>query len=133
MDEVTRWVQSEKPEDLEELRSYCLRFAKTYSLEDSVWINFDEIIKATPLTAIANKVAYLKQNKFVDSQDDEYRYLIRIDEYRITDEISPLTFVEDQIRNIIINKRKVELANNLEEQVFNEAVNNKDFEVYGKN
>lgn len=133
LDEVTRWVQSEKPEDLEELRSYCLRFAKTYSLEDSVWINFDEIIKATPLTAIANKVAYLKQNKFVDSQDDEYRYLIRIDEYRITDEISPLTFVEDQIRNIIINKRKVELAKNLEEQVFNEAVNNKDFEVYAKN
>jgi len=130
--QVKKWIQSEKVSDLEELRSYCLRFATSYSLEDSVWLNFDEVIKGTPLTAIANKVDFLKQNRFVESVDDEFQYFIRIDEYRITDEISPLTFVEDQIRNIIINKRKVELAKNLEDRVFNDAVSKKDFEVYAK-
>jgi hypothetical protein len=132
LSQVKKWVQSDKPKDLEELKSYCLRFANAYSLEDSVWINFDEVIKGTPLTAITNKVEFLKQNKFVESTDDEFNYLIRIDEYRITDDISPLPFVEDQIRSIIINKRKVELAKNLEDRVFNEAVRKKDFEVYAK-
>jgi hypothetical protein len=129
---VKNWVTSKKKEDLEELRSYCLRFATSYSLEDSVWLNFDEVIRGTPLTAITNKVEFLRQNKFAESNDDEFNYLIRIDEYRIIDEISPLTFVEEQIRSIIINKRKVELAKNLEDKVFNEAVSKKDFEVYAK-
>lgn len=128
--EVKKWMQSDKAQDLDDLKSYCLRFATSYSLEDSIWLNFDEIIKNTPLVAITNKVEFLKQNKFVDSKDDEFNYFIRIDEYRITDEISPLSFVEDQIRSIIINKRKVELAKNLEEEVFNKAVRNKDFEIY---
>jgi hypothetical protein len=77
-------------------------------------------------------VEFLRKNRFVESTDDEFNYLIRIDEYRITDQISPLTFVEDQIRSIIINKRKVELTRNLEDKVFNEAVTKKDFEVYVK-
>ncbi|HEX9650474.1 MAG TPA: peptidyl-prolyl cis-trans isomerase [Cyclobacteriaceae bacterium] len=130
--QVKNWVLSNKQKDLEELRSYCLRFATNYSLEDSVWLNFDEVIRGTPLTAITNKVEFLRKNRFVESTDDEFNYLIRIDEYRITDQISPLTFVEDQIRSIIINKRKVELTRNLEDKVFNEAVTKKDFEVYVK-
>jgi len=130
--QVKKWLQSNKVQDLDDLKSYCLRFATSYSLEDSVWLNFDEIIKNTPLVGITNKVEFLKQNNFVESSDDEFQYLIRINEYRITDQISPLAFVEDQIRSIIINKRKVELAKNLEDKVFNQAVVNKDFEVYDK-
>jgi len=131
--QVKKWIQSDKTQDIEDLKSYCLRFATSYSLEDSIWLNFDEIIKNTPLVAITNKVEFLKQNDFVESKDDEFDYFIRIKEYKITDEISPLAFVEDQIRNIIINKRKVELAKNLEEEVFNKALQNKDFEIYDQN
>jgi len=38
--------------------------------------------------------------------------------------------VEDQIKNILINKRKVELARNLEEDVYERAKRNNEFEVY---
>jgi hypothetical protein len=52
-----------------------------------------------------------------------------VDEYRISDNVSPLEFVKDDIKNIILNKRKVELARQLEDEVYNEAVNNKEFEI----
>jgi predicted house-cleaning noncanonical NTP pyrophosphatase (MazG superfamily) len=50
--------------------------------------------------------------------------------YRISDNISPLEFVRDDIRNIILNKRKVELAKRLEDEVYNKAVSEKEFEVF---
>jgi hypothetical protein len=41
-----------------------------------------------------------------------------------------LEFVKDDIRNIILNKRKVELAKKLEDDVFKEAQDDEDFEIY---
>ncbi len=72
----------------------------------------------------------MQDNKFIESEDDDFLYFLRIDDYKISDQISPLEFVEDQIRNIIINKRKVELTNELERKVFEDALRNNEFEIY---
>ena len=130
LSDLRGWINSNKQEDRDELKSYCLRFATSYSLEDSTWINFDEMIKGTPLEGISNKVDYLRRNKYEESSDDDYYYFIRIDDYKIKDQISPVEFVADQIRNILINKRKIELAKSLEERVYSDAIQKKYFEVY---
>lgn len=123
-------VNSTRPQDREELKSYCIRFASSYSLEDSSWINFDDLIKDSQVIDNNNKVQFLRRNKTARLTDDGFIYLFKINEYRISDQISPMEFVSDQIRNIIINRRKVDLANNLEENVYKEAMINNDFEVY---
>ncbi len=41
-----------------------------------------------------------------------------------------MEFVKDDIRNIIINKRKVLLAQELEEKVFNDAIEKDEFEIF---
>ncbi len=130
LEKLTLLINSSQYKEQEELKSYCLRFATAYSLEDSTWINFDEVVEDSPMNAILNKVQFLKENRYIETSDDRFSYFLRIDEYKISDQISPLEFVKDQIRNIIINKRKVELANNLEDEVFDRAVNNNDFEIY---
>lgn len=130
LEKLTLLINSSQYKEQEELKSYCLRFATAYSLEDSTWINFDEVVADSPMNAILNKVQFLKENRYIETSDDRFSYYLRIDEYKISDQISPLEFVKDQIRNIIINKRKVELANNLEDEVFDRAVNNNDFEIY---
>jgi len=38
--------------------------------------------------------------------------------------------VRDQIMGIIVNKRKVELARNLEKEVYDKAVETRSFEIY---
>lgn len=127
---LRRLIRSQKPEDKEELRSYCYRFATTYSLEDSVWLNFDEVIANTPLIGIPNKVQYLKRNSYVETSDDNYLYFLRINEYKISDQNSPVEFVADQIKAIIKNKRKVVLKDQLEQDIFKRAIRNNEFEIY---
>ncbi|EMR02669.1 hypothetical protein ADICEAN_02208 [Cesiribacter andamanensis AMV16] len=118
--------------DREKVKSYAYRFATDYMLDDGVWINFDELIMNTPLSGIPNKVQWLKNNKYAESADEEYIYLLNIQDYKITDEISPLEFVRDQIETIIVNKRKTELASRLEEELYENARKNNAFEVYEK-
>lgn len=127
---VKALITSDKPEDTEELNSYCLSFATQYQLDDSVWMVFDEVIKNTPMMGIANKVQFLKDQDYIESSDDHYTYFLKIKEYRISDNESPLEFVKEGIRNIIINKRKVELAKQLEEDIYERATKNNEFEIY---
>ncbi|ELR70994.1 hypothetical protein C900_03124 [Fulvivirga imtechensis AK7] len=123
-------LMSQKVDDIEELNSYCLSFATQYQLDDSVWMVFDEVIKNSPLAEIPNKVQFLKNQRFVESSDDQFLYFLKIEEYRISDNVSPLEFVKEDIKNIIINKRKVGLAKQLEEDVYERATKDKSFEIY---
>jgi len=128
--EVKRWMNSGKAGDLEQLKEYCLAYATLYSLQDSLWINFDDLIKNTPLAELPNKVDFISKNKYTEFNDDQSLYFLRITEYKIINDISPLEVVQDQIKNIIINKRKVELAKDLEEDIYERAKGNKEFEIY---
>lgn len=127
---ISKLIRSKKVEDHEKLMSYCLSYATTYQLRDTVWMNFDDIVISTPLSKTPNKVQLLKTNDFIEASDSLNTFYLHIIEYKITDEQSPLEFVKDQIRDVIINKRKIELANKLEEDVYEKAVNNNDFEIY---
>ncbi len=117
-------------ENREEIKSYCLSFASSYSMDDSVWYNFEEVIKNTPLISIPNKVQFLRENKFVETSDDLYVYLFKITDYKISDQMSPLEFVKDDITKIILNKRKVALTQKLKEEIYANAKKTKEFEIF---
>lgn len=114
----------------EEIKSYCLSFASSYTLDDSVWYNFEEVVKNTPLISIPNKVQFLRENKFVETSDDVYVYFFKITDYKISDQLSPLEFVKDDIAKIILNKRKVALTQKLKEEIYADAKENKEFEIF---
>ncbi|HEY0652510.1 MAG TPA: peptidyl-prolyl cis-trans isomerase [Chryseosolibacter sp.] len=115
-----------------ELKSFCLSFSAAYHISDSTWMIFDELVRNSPIIEIPNKVQFLKTNPYYETEDDNYLYFLKVDEYRISDNVSPLEFVRDEISNIILNKRKVELAKKLEDEVYNNALEQNDFEIYGR-
>ena len=130
LDRLRALLYSSRASDLEELNSYCLSFAAAYELNDSIWMTFDEVVKNSPLAEIPNKVQFLRNRKYSETSDDQYRYYLKIEEYRISDNVSPLEFVREDIHNIITNKRKVELAKELEQNIYENAKSTNGFEIY---
>jgi hypothetical protein len=122
-------IFSQNEKDKKELKSYCLSFSVAYQLADSSWLVFDELVRNSPLIEIPNKVQFLKSNPYHEEEDDQYLYYLKVDEYRISDNVSPLEFVRDEISNIILNKRKVDLAKKLEDEVYNNALQKEEFEI----
>lgn len=123
-------IFSSKESDVAELKTYCLSFSTSYHLSDSTWMEFDKLVVGSPLAEIPNKVQFLKNTPYHETSDAESLYFLKVDEYKISDNVSPLEFVRGEIYNIILNKRKVELAKKLEDDVYENAAKRKEFEIF---
>lgn len=121
---------SKRDKDVAELKSYCLSFSAAYHLADSSWIEFDKLAVNSPLAEIPNKIQFLRSYNYYETSDTDFLYFLKIDAYKISDNVSPLEFVKQDIKNIILNKRKVELARKLEDDVYENAAKKNDFEIF---
>jgi hypothetical protein len=123
--------KSERPQDRMALEDYCHQFADNFFLNDNIWLLFDDLLKEIPIETY-DQEKYLKNNRFVEFEDQDFLYLVNIKGFRIRDSISPLSFERDNIRNIIINKRKLTIIEQMRKQVYDEALRKNDFEIYFK-
>lgn len=130
LNRVKRWILSSKEKDVKTLQEYCFGYALNFTLVDSVWINYDDLVRGSPFAETPNTVQFLRNRKYAEASDDENKYFLKISEYKKTDDIAPLDVVKDQIVDIIINRRKIALAENLEKEVYNEAEKQNSFEIY---
>jgi len=128
--ELVKLMGSEQAKDRVELQQLCAEKAVSYYLQDTVWVDFDELTKQTPLEAIPNKISFLKNNKLNETSEAGYSYLLYIKEYKISEQNSPLEFVRERIKAMILNQRKALLIKKLEEELYKEAKKNKEFQVF---
>lgn len=116
-------------ESLEKIKSFCFRFAESYSIEDSVWLKFDELAGNSPLMDWSDRSEALKNRRYLETEDQNYMYFLRIKNFREAGKPSPLGFVYDEIEDIIINKRKKKITEELQDKVYRNAKNNDGFEI----
>jgi len=129
LSEIKNLYQLKHDDDFNLLKSYALQYAKSYYLQDSIWINFEDLLKALPIET-KNKVHYLHNNKFIELEDASFVYLVNIIDYEIKNSNSPVSYVEKRIKSIILNQRKIDLISNMEERLYNDATKNKTLEIY---
>jgi hypothetical protein len=72
----------------------------------------------------------LKKPNFIQLNDSLELYLIKINEVLSPGMQAPMEYVLPTLRQIIINKRKLILINQLKKEIVNDAINNKKFEIY---
>jgi hypothetical protein len=126
---IRKVYKSEKEEDIEKLNEYAHQYAEKFFLNDNQWILFDELIKEVPLK-VKERKGFFKNIKHVEVEDSLSYYFVFIKDYRLKNDIAPLSFEESNIKNIIINKRKLNLINKVKSELYNEALLNKDIEIY---
>jgi hypothetical protein len=126
---IRQLYRSEREEDIQQLETYCYQYALKYDYFDEQWVTFGSILKELPLE-IRDPERYLRYNRYIEQQDSLYRYLVNIREYQLAGTVAPLPYVEDRIRTIILNKRKVQFIRDLENNIYMDALNKGDFTVY---
>jgi hypothetical protein len=126
---VKDWYKSGNPKDRIQLEEYCYQYASDFHLDDETWLLFDELLKKVPIKTY-DKEAYLKNNRFIEIEDSTDLYLVNIREMKIRESLSPLSFVRDDIRVLIINKRKLDLIREMENTTYEEALRKNEFEIY---
>jgi hypothetical protein len=116
-------------EDKKVLDSIAIQF-KSYSLNDSIWIRANQAILKIPAIKATNKKELLKKSNFIQLKDSLGLYLMQINEVLLRNEIAPIEFVMPTIKQIVINKRKLEFTKELEKDITKDAIKNKQFEIF---
>lgn len=126
---VKSWMKSENENDISKLRDYCYQYAKKYDDFDNEWIEFNRLITKIPIE-INNPQRYLKYNKNIEEKDSLFHYFVKINDYKLKGTPAPVSYVQDKIKSVILNKRKHKLLEKLEKDLYNEALNRNEFIIY---
>jgi hypothetical protein len=126
---LKKWYKSNKPDDIESLTDYCHQFAKEYYLSDSSWQYFSSINNNLP-KFITEEEYFLENTKGVWFEDQQYRHYIYIKNYQIKGSISPLALEREKIRNVLLNKNKIQYLKQLEDELYQNALALKKIKIY---
>lgn len=121
MSMLKKWYLSNKEKDQLLLEEYCYQFAEEFSLDDTTWVYFSDVLKKIPIKT-NNPENYLSNKRSDFLTDSSGVYLVRFKKYKIKDSVSPLALERTRIRNIILNKRKLEFLKKVEEELYENAL-----------
>ncbi|MCB8998928.1 MAG: hypothetical protein H6540_02510 [Bacteroidales bacterium] len=129
INDVRRWYRSEVSEDLDNLEKYCITYASNYLIKGEQWFRFTNLINATPLN-VGDPSKYLNYNKNIETRDSSFYYFIHINDRVQEGQVAPLDLVKDDIRSVIINKRKIAFIEDLENSVYKDGRAKNKVEIY---
>lgn len=130
--EVNRLLKlmgSEKEEDKEEFEDFCIQHAVRYQLNKNRWMIFNEAIAELP-TSLQSQAQNNFKKGTVTLSDSTGHFILNIMETREAKSVAPVEYETASIRNIILNKRKLDLVKQLEQQIFDEGISKKHAQIH---
>jgi len=129
--EIKTKLKNFKKEDKDYLDSIAVQFKKLH-FNDSIWVSMSRLIEEiSPLTSI-NEDKYLKKSQFFELQDSMGVYLGKVNKVLYVNDIAPMSYVTPDIKQIIMNRRRRMQIKKIETEIIDEAIKEKEFEVYEK-
>ncbi len=122
-------IRSDNPNDKARLDSVCEMSATDFFLNDNYWVSFNELIAKIPINTM-NQENYLRNHQYAEIQEEPFIYIVRFLDYKLKGDQSPLHYEKNNIIQIILNKRKTGLIKNMEEEIFNKALNKNEIEIF---
>jgi len=112
-------------------------FWNTYSpqlnavaLNDSVWVEINQIYQKIPFINPNNENQYIQPNKKHEHKENGNVYLLQIKSVLSANQISPYDYIEPTIRQVILNKRKLDFIKKTEKEITEDAIKNNLYEIY---
>lgn len=123
------YCEDQSEAGINELKDYCVQYAKIFDMFDGDWVEFDRVLKHIP-KEIDNHQRFLTRNKIIEFNDDDYFYFAYFNDYRFIGQPAPIEHVKGHIKNLILNKRKIDFLKNIENEIYEDGVRTKKFKIY---
>ncbi|MEE3227066.1 MAG: peptidyl-prolyl cis-trans isomerase [Bacteroidota bacterium] len=128
-DEIKKRFTRFNAKDKRFLDSISVQFRAQY-LNDSTWISLDKVIAKIPLVNVENSDQLLNKTEFLQLRDSLGLYLIEVNDRLDRNDDAPLEYVLPTVKQILLNRRKLDLIKQLEKDITKDAIKNKQFELY---
>jgi len=127
--EIKRRFKSFNREDIDYLDSLSFQFSN-YFLLDSVWLKESEIRNRLDFLNERQQNRFIKTPNYYEVKDSLVLYLLSLVEQLDPGNIAPLPYVEQTIKDLVSNKRKIEFLRSFDNDILQDAIKTKKFEKY---
>jgi hypothetical protein len=132
LDKIRSLYKAGGESSMKELESIGRQAAENFDYFNDKWVFFNEILSELP-TKPANADEFLVKNPNFEQHDNAYTYFVSVRQYKLKGSLSPFDYEMENIKSVILNKRRQELIENLEKGVFENAKRQKKVKVYVDN
>lgn len=101
----------------------------SYLIKDSSWIKWETVKEIVPFKPY-NDEYFLSNSNYREIWQEKELWLIKIADFQLKDNISPLEMVESKIISILLNSRKISLIKKKEEELYNSAIKKGEIKLY---
>lgn len=129
IDNPRKWFRSKEAKDQEALEEYCITSARKYDNFNDQWIELRNLLNLLPITSAEWESKY-KNKEYIEIEDDENYYFLKINEIRQEHETAPLGYVQKEIEILLLNKRKISFEENLEKDINTEGLRKDYVKIY---
>ena len=112
------------------LDSIAVQFKKIH-FNDSAWVSASRVMEAIPPLNYQNIDRHLKKSQFFELRDSLGVYLVKITDVLEADEVAPISYITPKIKQVLLNRRRLNYIKKLETEIIDEAIKTNEFEVYG--
>ena len=126
---IKELMKNSSEQGLRELESLGRQAAENFDYFNDRWVFFNDILAELPVKPV-DADDYLVKNSLIEQKDTTYTYLVAVKQYRLKGNQSPFDFERENIRNIILNKKRQELIENFEQSAYNDAKRDEKIKVY---
>lgn len=127
-DSLSNWIISEDDYFVEKFNTYALQHSNNYCL-GSDWFTIKEFVYNLPFNKLSDK-DLMQQNKLLKKQLNNELHLLYVTAFGEQEQIAPLDFKRKEIKNIILNKRKINYIENVKKTIYNDAIDKNEIELY---
>ena len=126
---IRRYIQRLNESDREFLDSLNFQFADL-KINDTMWFTEREVISSIEFINQKNKSNYMRINRLYELEDDQYTNYFIVKDLLKSGNIPPLSYLYDRIKSNIINQRKLNLIQNINKEILNDALKSSKYEVF---
>lgn len=116
-------------EDARYLDSISVHFKKAH-FNDSIWVSASQLMMEIPPLNYKNQDSYLKKSKFFEIKDSTGVYFGRVMASMDVNDQAPFTYVIPDLKEIILNRRRLDYVRQIEADILSEATKKNEFENY---
>ena len=126
---IRRYIQRLNESDRDFLDSLNFQFADL-KINDTMWFTEREVISSIEFINQKNKSNYMRINRLYEFEDDQYTNYFIVKDLLKSGNIPPLSYLYDRIKSNIINQRKLNLIQNINKEILNDALKSSKYEVF---
>ncbi len=127
--DLRRWITSKRSRDEKSLVDYCLQYASSYHLNDSVWFYVEEVLRSMPREKMQD-ISFSQRNTLTETEDDQYQYFLFVFEHRDVGNEPPISLERNNIRDLILLQRRQQSIARYVDELYKRAETDQKFEIY---